>query len=170
MRGYGVITQTKRHSFICSLLGIKHVVVAVNKMDLVDWSQETYEQIMRDYNAFVARLDFSDIHFIPMSALRGDNVVDRSENLAWYDGPTLLHHLESVNISTDRNLIDMRLPVQYVLRPNLDFRGFSGTLASGVVRVGDQWPACRPARNRESEQYTARMARSRKPSRRWPSR
>jgi bifunctional enzyme CysN/CysC len=134
---YGVIKQTKRHSFICSLLGIKHVIVAVNKMDLVDWSQEKYNEIVKDYNAFVTRLNFSDIHFIPMSALKGDNVVNHSENLSWYDGPTFLHHLESVNISTDRNLIDMRLPVQYVLRPNLDFRGFSGTLASGVVRVGD---------------------------------
>jgi bifunctional enzyme CysN/CysC len=135
---YGVISQTRRHSFICSLLGIKHVVVAVNKMDLVDWSEERYEQITRDYNTFIARLNFSDIHFIPMSALRGDNVVEHSENLSWYDGPTFLHHLESLNISTDRNLIDMRLPIQYVLRPNLDFRGFSGTLASGVLRVGDE--------------------------------
>jgi len=135
---YGVITQTKRHSFICSLLGIKHVVVAVNKMDLADWSEKRYLQIMRDYNEFVARLNFSDIHFIPMSALKGDNVVEHSENLSWYDGPTFLHHLENLNISTDRNLIDMRLPIQYVLRPNLDFRGFSGTLASGVIRVGDE--------------------------------
>ena len=135
---YGVITQTKRHSFICSLLGIKHVIVAVNKMDLVDWSEEIYEKIKDDYNAFVSRLNFSDIHFIPISALKGDNVVDHSNNLGWYDGPTFLHHLESVNISTDRNLIDMRFPVQYVLRPNLDFRGFSGTMASGVVRVGDE--------------------------------
>jgi bifunctional enzyme CysN/CysC len=134
---YGVIRQTKRHSFICSLLGIKHVIVAVNKMDLVDWSEETYEKIKADYNAFVTRLGFSDIHFIPMSALKGDNVVEHSKNLLWYDGPTFLHHLEGVNIATDRNLIDMRFPVQYVLRPNLDFRGFSGTLASGVLRVGD---------------------------------
>jgi bifunctional enzyme CysN/CysC len=134
---YGVISQTRRHSFICSLLGIRHVVVAVNKMDLVGWSEEKYEQIMRDYNSFVARLNFSDIHFIPMSALKGDNVVEHSQNLAWYEGPTFLHHLENVNISTDRNLIDMRLPVQYVLRQNPDFRGFSGTLASGVLRVGD---------------------------------
>jgi len=134
---YGVIKQTKRHSFICSLLGIKHVIVAVNKMDLVDWSEEKYEEIKEQYNAFVTRLNFSDIHFIPMSALKGDNVVEHGDNLTWYDGPTFLHHLESVNISTDRNLIDMRLPVQYVLRPNLDFRGFSGTMASGVVRVGD---------------------------------
>jgi bifunctional enzyme CysN/CysC len=149
---YGVIAQTRRHSFICSLLGIKHVVVAVNKMDLVDWSEEIYERIMRDYNAFVARLNFSDIHFIPMSALKGDNVVNHSGNLAWYDGPTFLHHLESLNISTDRNLIDMRLPVQYVLRPNLDFRGFSGTLASGILRVGDSvasLPSRRTSRIRE---------------------
>ena len=135
---YGVIKQTKRHSFICSLLGIKHVVVAVNKMDLVNWSEEKYNQIKADYNGFVSRLNFSDIHFIPMSALKGDNVVEHSKNLLWYDGPTFLHHLENVNIATDRNLIDMRLPVQYVLRPNLDFRGFSGTLASGVIRVGDR--------------------------------
>jgi bifunctional enzyme CysN/CysC len=149
---HGVISQTRRHSFICSLLGIKHVVVAVNKMDLVDWSEERYEEIMRDYNSFVARLNFSDIHFIPMSALRGDNVVEHSQNLSWYDGPTLLHHLESLNIATDRNLIDMRLPIQYVLRPNLDFRGFSGTMASGVVRVGDavaSLPSRRESRIRE---------------------
>ena len=135
---YGVIPQTRRHSFICSLLGIKHVVVAVNKMDLVGWSENTYNQIMQDYNNFVARLNFSDIHFIPISALLGDNVVEQSENLDWYDGPTFLHHLETLNISTDRNLIDMRLPIQYVLRPDQDFRGFSGTLASGVLRVGDE--------------------------------
>ena len=134
----GVISQTRRHSFICSLLGIRHVVVAVNKMDLVDWSEERYEQIVKDFNTFVARLNFSDIHFIPMSALKGDNVVEHSENLAWYDGPTFLHHLESLNISTDRNLIDMRLPVQYVLRPSPGFRGLSGTLASGVLRAGDE--------------------------------
>ncbi len=135
---YGVITQTRRHSFICSLLGIKHVVVAVNKMDLVDWSKEKYDQICNEYNQFVARLNFSDIHFIPMSALQGDNVVEHSKDLSWYDGPTFLHHLENLNISTDRNLIDMRLPIQNVQRPNLDFRGFSGTLASGVLRVGDK--------------------------------
>ena len=135
---HGVITQTKRHSFICSLLGIKHVVVAVNKMDLVDWSEARFEQIVHDYNDFIARMGFSDIHFIPMSALCGDNVVSHGSKLPWYDGPTFLHHLENVNISTDQNLIDMRLPIQYVLRPNLDFRGFSGTLASGVVHVGDK--------------------------------
>jgi bifunctional enzyme CysN/CysC len=135
---YGVITQTKRHSFICSLLGIKHVVVAVNKMDIVDWSEEVFETIREDYNGFVARLGFTDIHFIPMSALKGDNVVDHSGKMTWYDGPTFLHHLENVNISADRNLVDMRFPVQYVLRPNLNFRGFSGTIASGIIRTGDE--------------------------------
>jgi bifunctional enzyme CysN/CysC len=135
---YGVITQTKRHSFICSLLGIKHVVVAVNKMDIVGWSEEVYEKIRADYNGFVARLGFTDIHFIPMSALKGDNVVDKSDKMPWYDGPTFLHHLENVNISADRNLVDMRFPVQYVLRPNLNFRGFSGTIASGIIRTGDE--------------------------------
>ena len=134
---HGVITQTRRHSFICSLLGIKHVIVAINKMDLIGWSEDKYESIKLDFNKAVARLDFVDIHFIPISALKGDNVVDRSTDMPWYEGPTFLNHLENVNISTDRNLIDMRLPVQYVLRPNLDFRGFSGTVASGVVRVGD---------------------------------
>ena len=135
---YGVITQTRRHSFICSLLGIKHVVVAVNKMDLVDWSEAVYDKIRADYNAFVGRLGFSDIHFIPMSALKGDNVVNHTGHMAWYDGPTFLHHIESVNIATDRNLIDMRFPVQFVLRPHLNFRGFSGTIASGVLRAGDE--------------------------------
>ncbi|MEN8008541.1 MAG: sulfate adenylyltransferase subunit CysN, partial [Candidatus Krumholzibacteriota bacterium] len=135
---HGVVTQTKRHSFICSLLGIKHVAVAVNKLDLMDWSEEVYDRIRADYNAFVARLGFADIHFFPICALHGDNVVEPSENMPWYDGATLLHHMESVNIASDRNLIDMRFPVQYVLRPNLDFRGFSGTVASGVVRAGDQ--------------------------------
>jgi bifunctional enzyme CysN/CysC len=134
----GVITQTRRHSVICSLLGIKHVAVVINKMDLVGWSQEVFERIRGEYNAFVSRLDFSDIHFFPVSALLGDNVVERSEAMPWYDGSTLLHHLESVNIATDRNLIDMRFPVQLVLRPHLDFRGYAGTVASGVMRRGQE--------------------------------
>jgi len=133
----GVVTQTKRHGFICSLLGIKHVAVAINKLDLVGWSEAVYDQIRRDFDAFVPRLNFADIHFFPISALRGDNVVEPSAHMPWYDGATLLHHLENVNIATDRNLIDMRLPVQYVLRPHRDFRGFGGTLASGVIRPGD---------------------------------
>ena len=135
---HGVITQTRRHSFICSLLGIKHVIVAVNKMDLIDWSEERYEEIKNTFNNTVARLNFSDIHFIPLSALKGDNVVNRSKVMNWYQGPTFLSHLENVNISADRNLIDMRFPIQNVLRPNLDFRGFSGTVASGVLRIGDK--------------------------------
>lgn len=135
---HGVITQTKRHSFIVSLLGIKHIVVAVNKMDLVGWSEEAYEKIRADFNAFAARLGFSDIHFIPLAALHGDNVVNRSAHSPWYNGPTLLSHLENVNITADRNLVDLRFPVQTVLRPNLDFRGFAGTVASGVLRVGDE--------------------------------
>ena len=134
----GVITQTRRHSFICSLLGIRHVIVAINKMDVVGWSEEVFERIRDDYNGMVARLGFTDIHFIPISALKGDNVVGKSPNMPWYDGPTVLHHLENVNIITDRNLIDFRFPVQYVLRPDLNFRGFAGTIASGVVRVGDE--------------------------------
>lgn len=142
----GVTIQTKRHSFICSLLGIKHAVVAVNKMDLMGWSEEVYEGIRSSYNAFAARLDFSDIHFIPLSALAGDNVVERSCKMPWYGGPTLLHHLERVNVATDRNLIDMRFPVQYVLRPHLDFRGFSGTIASGIMRTGDEVMSL-PSRN-----------------------
>jgi bifunctional enzyme CysN/CysC len=135
---HGVIEQTKRHSFIASLLGIKHVLVAVNKMDLVDFSQERFEEIKSDYRAFASRLDIPDLHFIPISALHGDNVVDRSEKSPWYDGHTLMNFLETVYIGSDRNMRDFRLPVQTVLRPNLDFRGFAGTIASGIVRVGDE--------------------------------
>ncbi|NLF16242.1 MAG: sulfate adenylyltransferase subunit CysN [Lentisphaerae bacterium] len=135
---HGITVQTRRHSFIVSLLGIRHVVVAVNKMDLVGWSQEVFERIRAEYHDVIARLDFSDVHFIPMSALQGDNVVEPGTHLPWYQGPTLLHHLENVTVITDRNLIDLRFPVQMVVRPNLDFRGFAGTVASGVLRVGDE--------------------------------
>jgi len=135
---YGVLPQTKRHSFIASLVGIKHVLVAVNKMDLVDWSEAVYEKIRQDYADFATRLEVTDVHFIPLSALLGDNVVNRSENMPWYEGPSVLHFLETVHIASDRNLIDLRFPVQHVLRPNLDFRGYQGTVASGVVRVGDE--------------------------------
>ncbi|MBR4219957.1 MAG: sulfate adenylyltransferase subunit CysN [Victivallales bacterium] len=135
---HGITVQTKRHSFIVSLLGIGHVIIAINKMDLMDWSEEVYEQIRQEYNAFSARLFFKDVHFIPISALKGDNVVDKSENMPWYNGPTLLHHLEHVNISSHQNFIDMRFPVQMVMRPNLNFRGFAGTMASGVMRPGEK--------------------------------
>jgi len=134
---HGVLEQTRRHSFIASLLGIKHIVVAVNKMDLVDWSEARYEEIKAQYTDFAAKLELGDIRFVPMSALLGDNVVNKSEHLDWYKGSTLMHVLENVVISADRNLIDFRLPVQYVNRPDLNFRGFAGTIASGVVRPGD---------------------------------
>ncbi|NOY40410.1 MAG: sulfate adenylyltransferase subunit CysN [Planctomycetes bacterium] len=135
---HGVSTQTKRHSFIVSLLGIKHVIVAINKMDLVDFSEETYTQIQSDYVDFATRLDMKDLHFLPLSALHGDNVVDHSENMPWYEGSTLMHLLEHVHIASDRNLIDFRYPVQYVNRPHLDFRGFCGTIASGRIHRGDE--------------------------------
>ena len=135
---HGVMTQTKRHSFIVSLLGIKHVLVAINKMDLVDFSEERYEEIRQQYMDFSARLDIPDLHFIPLSVLHGDNVVDASENMPWYEGATFMHFLESVYIGSDSNLQDFRFPVQLVLRPDLDFRGFSGTVASGIVRTGDE--------------------------------
>ncbi|HEX5105216.1 MAG TPA: sulfate adenylyltransferase subunit CysN [Pirellulaceae bacterium] len=135
---HGVLVQTKRHSFIVSLLGIKHIVVAINKMDLVDFSEEVFNKIREDYQAFAARLDLPDVHFLPMSALNGDNVVQQSQHTPWYVGPTLMSLLENVYIGSDRNLEDFRFPVQSVLRPNLDFRGFAGTIASGIVRQGDE--------------------------------
>jgi bifunctional enzyme CysN/CysC len=135
---HGIMPQTKRHSFIASLLGIKHLVVCVNKMDIVDYSEEVYRQIRKDYEGFAAKLEVNDIHFMPISALKGDNVVDRSENMPWFDGAPLLSYLENVEVATDRNLIDLRFPVQYVLRPDLNFRGFSGTVASGIIRKGDE--------------------------------
>jgi len=134
---YGVVTQTKRHAFIISLMGIKHVIVGVNKMDLVDYSQEVFRNIQQDFKDFIVDVDIPDIQYIPLSALKGDNVVDKLDNMNWYEGDTLIETLETVNISHDRNFNDFRFPVQYVNRPNLDFRGFAGTVASGVVKVGD---------------------------------
>jgi bifunctional enzyme CysN/CysC len=137
---YGVQTQTKRHSFITSLLGIKHIVVAINKMDLMDFDQQVFERIKADYLAFAERIELqpTSLHFVPMSALKGDNVVNRSERAPWYEGQSLMEILESVEIAGDRNFDDLRFPVQYVNRPNLNFRGFAGTLASGIVRKGDE--------------------------------
>jgi bifunctional enzyme CysN/CysC len=137
---YGVQTQTKRHSFIASLLGIKHIVIAVNKMDLKGFDQDVFEQIKSDYLAFVEGIAFkpSSMHFVPMSALKGDNVVNKSEQSPWYTGQSLMEILETVEVAGDRNFTDLRFPVQYVNRPNLNFRGFAGTLASGVVRKGDE--------------------------------
>ncbi len=135
---YGVQTQTKRHSFIASLLGIKHIVVAINKMDLMDFSEDKFNEIRDDYLAFGEQLGLSNVHFVPLSALDGDNVVNRSTRSPWYKGGTLMEILEGVEINADRNLENFRFPVQYVNRPNLDFRGFCGTVASGIVRPGDQ--------------------------------
>lgn len=135
---YGVLSQTKRHSFICALLGIKHIVVAINKMDLVNFDEEVFNNICKDYKSFSAKLDISDIHFIPISALKGDNIVDMSEQMPWFKSGSLLNYLETVHVGSDRNLIDLRLPVQYVNRPDLHFRGFSGTMASGILRPGDE--------------------------------
>ena len=135
---HGVLTQTKRHSFIVSLLGIRHVVVAVNKMDLVDHDESRFEEICDQYRSFATRLDLPDLHFIPISALNGDNVVQRSEQMDWYTGSTLMGFLESVYIGSDRNLQDFRMPVQLVNRPDLNFRGFCGTIASGIIRPGEE--------------------------------
>jgi len=134
---YGVQTQTRRHSFICSLLGIKHIVVAVNKMDLVEYSQERYQAIKKDYREFTENLNFSDVRFVPMSALNGDNVVEESDNMPWYPGATLMKLLNTMDVKETEEFTELRFQVQYVNRPNLDFRGFAGTLASGHVLVGD---------------------------------
>ncbi|SHM82365.1 sulfate adenylyltransferase subunit CysN [Halomonas cupida] len=135
---YGVQTQTRRHSFIADLLGIQHLVVAVNKMDLVEFSEDRFKEIVEEYRSVSEKLNAPDIRFVPMSALKGDNVVNRSESMGWYEGPALLELLESVEIAHDQNLRDLRLPVQYVNRPNLDFRGYCGTLASGVLQPGQR--------------------------------
>lgn len=132
----GVITQTRRHTFLVSLLGIQHIVLAVNKMDLVDYSETVFNKICEDYKNFVTRLSIPDIYFIPLSALNGDNVVDDSKFMPWYSGQNLLQYLEEVHVGSDRNFEDFRLPIQNVLRPTLDFRGFSGKVASGIVRKG----------------------------------
>jgi sulfate adenylyltransferase large subunit len=135
---YGVLPQSRRHAFLASLLGIPHLAVAVNKMDLVDFREDVFNQIREVFAAFARRLDAHDIQFIPMSALEGDNVVRRSQRMPWYQGPSLLEHLEAVPISSDRNLTDMRFPVQYVVRPDLNFRGLAGQVVSGVIRPGDE--------------------------------
>ncbi|MEP4546777.1 MAG: GTP-binding protein, partial [Saccharospirillum sp.] len=131
---YGVQTQTRRHSYIASLLGLKHVIVAVNKMDLVDFSQSRFEEIQADYLAFTEQLTLPDIRFVPISALDGDNVVTLSERSPWYPGPTLIELLETLEINRDSDQSQFRLPVQYVNRPDLNFRGFAGTVASGEIK------------------------------------
>ncbi|MEV4725575.1 sulfate adenylyltransferase subunit 1 [Micromonospora humida] len=138
----GLVEQSRRHAFLCSLLRVPHLVLCVNKMDLVDFSQEVFERIADEFTAFAAKLDVPDLAVIPVSALQGDNIAARSENMPWYEGPSLLHHLEHVHIASDRNLVDVRFPVQYVIRPQsttvTDYRGYAGQVASGVLKPGDE--------------------------------
>ena len=138
----GISEQTRRHAFISSLLRVPHMVLCVNKMDLVDYSQERFEEIKDEFRAFAAKLEIGDLQFIPVSALAGDNVVTRSANMTWYEGTSLLHYLEDLHIASDRNLIDVRFPVQYVVRPQSsayhDYRGYAGQVAGGVLKVGDE--------------------------------
>jgi bifunctional enzyme CysN/CysC len=138
----GLVEQSRRHAFLTSLLGVNHIVVAINKMDMVDWDEATYNRIREEFEVFAARLDVRDVIVIPISALHGDNVVSHSANSPWYDGPSLLHHLENVHVSGDRNLVDVRFPVQYVIRPHdnrhHDYRGYAGSVAGGALRPGDE--------------------------------
>ncbi|GAB4283061.1 MAG: GTP-binding protein [Marinilabiliales bacterium] len=138
----GVLEQTIRHAYIASLLQIPHVVICINKMDLVDYKEEVFDSIKKDFTRLSGKLDIKDVRFVPISALHGDNVVERSKNMPWYDGPTLLYLLETVHISNDLNMIDARYPVQYVIRPQLkefhDYRGYAGRVASGIFRKGDE--------------------------------
>ncbi|MGJ5816989.1 sulfate adenylyltransferase subunit CysN [Paludibaculum fermentans] len=133
----GVLPQSRRHAFIASLLGIHHVVVAVNKMDLMDYSEQVFHRIRAEFSSFAAQLNIPDLYFIPVSALLGDNIVTKSDRMPWFEGASLLHHLETVHIASDRNLSEMRFPVQLVVRPNQEFRGYAGQVASGVLRQGD---------------------------------
>ena len=138
----GVIEQTRRHAIIASLLQIPHLVVCINKMDLVDWSEERYEEIKEEFENFASKLTIKDVHFIPISALMGDNVVDKSKNMGWYGGSTLMYYLENVHIGSDYNLVDCRFPVQFVIRPNTDefhdYRGYAGRVAGGIFKKGDK--------------------------------
>lgn len=139
---HGVIEQTRRHAIIASLLQIPHIVVCINKMDLVEYKQERYDEIKESFSDFASKLDVRDVDFIPISALHGDNVVHRSENMSWYEGMTLMYYLENVHIASDHNLIDVRFPVQYVIRPYSDefhdYRGYSGRVAGGILKKGDE--------------------------------
>jgi sulfate adenylyltransferase subunit 1 len=138
----GIVEQTRRHAFLASLLRVPHLLLCVNKMDLVDYDRDVFEAIRKEFTAFASKLDITDLSFVPISALKGDNVVTRSANMSWYEGASLLHHLETVYISSDRNLIDPRFPVQWVIRPHSherhDYRGYAGRVAGGVLRPGDE--------------------------------
>jgi len=138
----GLVEQSRRHAFLTSLLRVPHLVLCVNKMDLVDWDSDVYERIADEFTSFAAKLDAPDLTVIPVSALNGDNIATRSDRSPWYEGPSLLHHLEHVHIASDRNLVDVRFPVQYVIRPQsttvTDYRGYAGQVASGVLKPGDE--------------------------------
>ncbi|MCO8272469.1 sulfate adenylyltransferase subunit CysN [Actinoplanes sp. TRM 88003] len=138
----GLVEQSRRHAFLTSLLRVPHLVLCINKMDLVDWDKAVYDKIADEFTSFAAKLEITDLTIIPVSALNGDNIASRSENSPWYDGPSLLHHLEHVHIASDRNLVDVRFPVQYVIRPQsttvTDYRGYAGQVASGVLKPGDE--------------------------------
>jgi sulfate adenylyltransferase subunit 1 len=138
----GLVEQSRRHAFLVSLLRVPHLVLCVNKMDLVDYAEDVFESIVEEFSGFADRLNIPDLTFVPISALHGENVVTRSERMPWYDGPSLLHHLERVHVSSDRNLVDVRFPVQYVVRPQSarypDYRGYAGQVASGVLKAGDE--------------------------------
>ncbi len=138
----GLLEQSRRHAFLVSLLRVPHLVLCVNKMDLVDYDQEVFERVRAEFTAFAIKLDVPDLAVIPISALKGDNVVTRSANMPWYDGTSLLHHLENVHVASDRNLVDVRFPVQYVIRPQSltqrDYRGYAGTVAGGIIKTGDE--------------------------------
>jgi sulfate adenylyltransferase large subunit len=159
----GVLSQSRRHAFIASLLGIHHVVVAVNKMDLVDYSEEVFDRICSEFGNFASQLQLPDLYFIPVSALLGDNIVTKSEHMPWYGGSSLLHHLETVHIASDRNFSEMRFPVQLVLRPNQEFRGYAGQMASGVLKPGDPvmvLPSGRSSRVKSIATYDGEVARA----------
>jgi sulfate adenylyltransferase large subunit len=159
----GVLPQSRRHAFIAALLGIPHIVVAVNKMDLVDYREDVFAHIRAEFSAFASQLGLGDLHFIPLSALRGDNVVERSPRMPWFTGASLLEHLETVPVTADRNFADMRFPVQYVLRPNLDFRGYAGQVASGTIRPGADvmvLPSRRTSRVKSIVTYDGELSRA----------
>jgi len=160
---HGVVAQSRRHAFIASLLGIHHVVVAVNKMDLVDYREDIFDYICEDFRNFAAQLQIPDLYFIPVSALHGENIVLKSKQMPWYDGSSLLHYLETVHIASDRNLTEMRFPVQLVQRPDQDFRGFAGQLASGTLKPGDPvmvLPSGRTSRVKSISTYDGELTRA----------
>jgi len=169
----GVVEQSRRHAFLASLLRVPHLVLCVNKMDLVDYDQDTFEAIKDDFRSFATKLDITDLSFVPISALNGDNVVNRSAVMPWYEGSSLLHHLEEVHIASDRNLIDARFPVQYVIRPmsdeHHDYRGYAGTVSGGVFKPGDEVIVLPSGSRPPSARSTPPTAPSTRRSPRWPS-